>query len=79
MIQRLKTYIEGPPVVSGPDGATSPHPQGPKCDACGIRGGVNKAAEVVDLSWLLLCVDFAACSGRVRADELAMMAMGGAL
>lgn len=74
MIQRLKTYVEGPPVIAG-----HVHPDGPQCHACKIRGGVNKVVERVESDVLTLCVDFSACNARVAADELAMMALGGAL
>ena len=59
------------PVVPGVQ-----HPDGPQCDACKIRGGVNKATTPEGLT---LCVDFRACCDRVRNDELAIMAMGGAV
>lgn len=67
------------PVVPGLDGAIraldGPDKDGPKCVACGIRGGVNKHLFAAGLDTLVVCVDYHACADRTRADDLAMMAL----
>lgn len=53
------------PFIPGPAGARNG--QAPRCDACGVTGGVNK--HFVDA--LVLCVDVGCCVERYRLGQTA--------